>query len=391
MSRRPSFVVSNPKPGAFMVHVPASLSLLGKLERRTFRDPKSAEKFAAKLRTQYHKGIRGGVVDPSTAQSAELAERIIREAGVDATVVEAVRAYLDARAKLDPLNVTLQEVVKGYVRRHKAMGSDRTFREAAAEVVRAKEMTWSDRYLRNIEQTLKGLPDWFMRTRLPDIDEALMLRAVKAAVSTQTAIETRMRHVKALVSGKGRRKRSKGLTLLTVTQCAAMLRACKTPDERRCVAILLFAGVRPDSADGEISKLDWSAVKDGAIHVSAAVSKTGTDRIVPIRPRLARLIKGHPESGPVMPAGWPKRIQVIRKAAGMNSQTYQDATRHAFASHHLVAYGETSTQAAMGHTEGSRTLFKHYRAAVPEDAGKKYFGDHTKSASTKNTAKGPQA
>jgi integrase len=185
-----------------------------------------------------------------------------------------------------------------------------------------------------------------------------------------------MRHIKSLCSGKGRKKKGRSLTLLSVAQCAAMLRACQSKDEIRAVALLLFAGIRPDAQDGEFSKLDWSSIKDGKIFISEEVSKTGTDRIIPIRPRLARLIKGHPKDGPVLPVGWAKRIQAIRKAAGMNDPKYQDATRHAFASHHLVAYGETSTQAAMGHTEGSRTLFKHYRSAVTEEAGKKYFGEH---------------
>jgi hypothetical protein len=74
----------------------------------------------------------------------------------------------------------------------------------------------------------------------------------------------------------------------------------------------------------------------------------------------------------------------------MNDPKFQDGTRHAFASHHLVAFGEASTQAAMGHTEGSRTLFRHYRRAVPEEAGKKYFGDHgnPKPVAKKATKKG---
>lgn len=388
MPRRPSFVVSTTSAGAFMVHVPASLSLLGKLERRTFRDAKTAEKFAAKLRTQYHKGIRGGVVDPATAHNAHAAENLLTDAGINVTVIEAVRTYIEARAILDPLDVSVVEVVKGWAKARKARGDDRTFREAAADFVKHAEMDWSARYRRNIEQTRKALPQWFLDMRLPDIDEPVMLKAVKESVGTRTAIETRLRHVKSLATGKGKKKRNRTLTLLTTTQCASMLRACETAEERRAVALLLFAGIRPDAESGEFSRLDWSAVKDGKIYVSPEVSKTGTDRIIPIRPRLARLIKGHPESGSVLPPNWAKRIQAIRKAAGMNGAGYQDATRHAFASHHLVAYGEASTQAAMGHTEGSRTLFKHYRAAVPEDAGKKYFGDHGKSkAATKKGRK----
>jgi hypothetical protein len=373
MPRRPSFEVSASSSGTFLVHVPASLSLLGKLERRTFKQRADAEKYAGKLRTQYHKGVRGGVVDPATARESSAAETILKAAGIDVSVAEAVRAYAEARKVLDPHGATIGELVKEWAARRKARGDDRTFEEAAAAFVTAKEMDWSARYVRNIEQTRKALPDWFVNMRLPDIDDETILRAVRVSVSTPTAIETRMRHVKSLCSGKGKKGKRKAPVILSVSQCAVMLRACITPEERRCVALLLFAGIRPDSSDGEITKLDWSAVRATEIYVSAYVSKTETDRIIPIRPRLARLIKGHPAKGPVMPPGWAKRVQAIRRAAGMSDPKFQDATRHAFASHHLVAYGETSTQAAMGHTEGSRTLFKFYRSALTEAAGTKYF------------------
>jgi hypothetical protein len=88
-------------------------------------------------------------------------------------------------------------------------------------------------------------------------EEAVMLKATKESVRTPTAIETRMRHIKSLYSGKGKKRRKiRNITLLTVSQCAAMLRACITADERRAVALLLFAGIRPDSEDGEISRLE---------------------------------------------------------------------------------------------------------------------------------------
>lgn len=383
MPRRPSLLVSSPKTGRFLVHVPASLSMRGKLERRSFKTKDEAEKFAAKLRTQYHSGVRKGFVNGTTAAAADMAEKAIKESGLKITVMEAVSSYIAARAVLDPHSAKLAVVLDEWSKARKARGDDRTFHEAALEFIAEKEMGWSARYLRNIEQTMKALPQWFLDMKLPDIDERVMMKATKASASTPTAIDTRMRHIRSLCAGKGRKKKSKkSVTLLTAEQCAAMLRACQSKEEVRAVALLLFAGIRPDSQDGEISKLDWSAVRKNEIYVSAEVSKTGTDRNIPIRLRLARLIKGHPSSGAVMPPAWARRIQAIRKAAGMNSPAYQDATRHCFASHHLVAYGEASTQAAMGHTEGSRTLFKHYRAAVPEKAGMKYFGETKEAAKT---------
>lgn len=373
MPRRPSFKVSKTTKGRFLVHVPASLSMLGKLERRTFENAKEAEKFAAKLRTEYHAGRRGGIIEPNTAHQATAAEDALKRADLNVTVVEAVCAYIDARRILDKHGQSIESVVKSWSDARKARGDDRAFVEAATDFIKEKEMGWSDRYRRNIDQTMKALPDWFKAMKLPDISEAIMLKAVKESVSTETAIETRMRHVKSLSSGKGRRKRKRAsAAILDGQQVETMLQSCETDAERRAVALLLFAGIRPDAQDGEISKLDWSAVGKKEIRVSADVSKTGSERIIPIRPRLAALITGHPKQGRVLPPNWAKRIQAIRKAAGM-SLGYQDATRHTFASHHLVAYGEASTQAAMGHAEGSRTLFKHYRAAVSESAAKAYF------------------
>ena len=73
----------------------------------------------------------------------------------------------------------------------------------------------------------------------------------------------------------------------------------------------------------------------------------------------------------MIPTGWPRRIARIRRKAGVHGE--QDITRHTFASHFLVAFGEDAAKNAMGHTAGSRTLFKHYRRAVSEEDGKLFF------------------
>ena len=93
--------------------------------------------------------------------------------------------------------------------------------------------------------------------------------------------------------------------------------------------------------------------------------------MIPIRPVLRRALKGHPQAGPVAPAGWRKAWQRIRKAAGIGH--LQDALRHTFASHYLAAYGEDAAKAALGHAAGSRTLFAHYARAVTAAQGKAFF------------------
>lgn len=377
MPRRPSFAVKDTsklaKPKGWLVHVPASLSAIGKLERRYFEKEKDANVFAAKLRTQYHKGIRGGVVSVITAHGASQAEEALRKAGLDVSLIEAVRSYIDAREALSVSGLSVLDAAKSVAKKYENQNDRRTFAESAGSFITEKEMVWSKRYCRDIEQVMRALPSWFLETQLVEIDEPMVEKVTKEIASTPTVIATRMRQIKSLVSGKGRKGKSKPPTILTLKECAGMLRACNTIDERRAVALLLFAGIRPDSKDGEITKLEWSAFRDGKIYISPAVSKTDTERIIPIRPRLSRLIAGHPKKGGVLPTNWQRRVQAIRKEAGLVGFKYQDATRHCFASHHLTAYGESSTQAAMGHAEGSRTLFKHYISAVTEEQGIKYF------------------
>ena len=138
------------------------------------------------------------------------------------------------------------------------------------------------------------------------------------------------------------------------------------------VALLAFAGIRPDAESGEIARLDWEAVGAKEIYIAPATSKTGSDRHIEITPRLRAELKGHPASGPVLPAGWRRSWQRIRKAAGIAGE--QDILRHSYASHMLAATDEAKAKAAMGHTAGSSTLFRHYRRAVTQADGLAYFG-----------------
>lgn len=355
MPRRPSLIPKQDpsKIGTgseWYVVTPPSLAADGKLKRTYFPTEEAAEKLAKKLRGQYAKGARHAVLDPILARDATTAANLLKDHHISLT--DAARAYLS---------------------RVKASGKDETFKERYDRYVTANEMEWSTRYCRDMEALANKLPPSFLKMHVAEITEERIREAAAFRSEGQTAIDTRCRHIRAAIACKVKPRKKRPVKIFDEDQVEALLKACKEPEETYCVALMLFAGVRPDAGDGEMSKLLWEDVRGYHVHIREEVSKTGQDRLIPIKPRLRRLLKGKPKVGRIAPGQWKKRIQRIRKDAGIDGSKYQDSSRHTFASHFLAAYGETKTKDAMGHTQGSRTLFRHYRKAVTEAAGKAYF------------------
>ena len=336
-------------PSGWMVSVPASMSGERKRTRKFFPDKTTAEKYAASLRSAYAKGHRGSLISHSLAVQAAEAERI-----------------------LDGSGITIAEAARMAVARLHADGSRETFAARHARAILAGEASWSDAYRARLDNLPRGLPEWFMQMPCGGIDRTTMERALLEVSPRlfRSTLDVRCRWISSVLGYRERHRKTSGVVILDPNECARLLRACESPDERRAVALLLFAGIRPDVETGEIGRLEWSAIRKDDIYVSGEVSKTNSDRHIPITPRLRRLIRGHPKSGPVIPANWKRVWARLRKAAGIVAT---DVCRHTFASNFLAAYGEQSCKSAMGHTAGSTTLFRHYRRAVTEDAGKRFF------------------
>ena len=335
----------------WMVSTPPSMTATGKRERKFFGDDKTAaEKYAAGLRAKWNKGVRGTMLDPATAIAAAEAVKI-----------------------LAPLGIGLVEAARIVEKQFNARGARETFRARWMRYQLAHEHHWSDSYARQVGKLDRKLGDAFMdspvQVMTPEFIRAAVIAGGAASKSNIALIE---RMVSAVLNERGKERRAEKIEIMTASQCARMLRACEDPAERRAVALLLFAGIRPSTEDGEISRLDWETIRPREIYVPHEVSKTGTDRHIPITPRLARLLRGHPEDGPVIPAGWKRKYDRLRKAAEIVGK--QDITRHTFASHFLAAFGADPAKQAMGHTAGSDTLFRRYRRAVTEADGRAYFG-----------------
>jgi len=349
MPRRPDFEPAKTSSG-WMVSIPPTLTANGKRTRKFFPDEAKAKKYAGTMRAAHNSGVRGSLIPAVVAREAAEAVKLLEGTGL--SLVDAARM---AAAQV-------------------ASSADReTFEERWSRAMLHGEMVWSDVYA----VQMGTLPRWLGPEVMASRCGMLTREVLKAAIErhgTKTASTVRFRLSRALaVLGnreRGEAKRAE-IRILTVKQAARVLRVCERPAERWAVAVLLFAGIRPSVDGGEITRLQWEDFTSAEIYVSSEVAKTPQDRHVPISPRLARLLRGRPADGPVMPSGWKRAWARIRLAAGIAE--LNDVTRHTFASNYLAAFGEAETKQAMGHTAGSSTLFRHYRRAVTAEAGKRYF------------------
>jgi integrase len=332
-----------------MVSVPPSMAADGRRHRKFFATERDAARYASKLRGAHNAGQRAGLISANLATQAQEAMKI-----------------------LEPTGIGLVEAAKIVARQMAASGSQETFRKRFKRVLLAGEGRWSDRYELEMARVPRWVPEKFMDMPCGTIDRAVIEKAlVENRELKRATLEMRARMILAVLHYRERHRRSGEIQILTLTEVEAVLSHCKKPEERRVVALLAFAGIRPDAESGEIARLDWEAVGAKEIYISPGVSKTGSDRHIEITPRLRELLEGHPASGPVRPVQWRRSWQRIRKSAGL---TGQDTLRHSYASHILAATSEENAKQCLGHAAGSQTLFRHYRRAVTQADGLAYFG-----------------
>ena len=349
MAKRPDFEPLESARG-WVVNVPSSMTASGKRARKYFPTETAAKRFAASVRASHAGGVRGAMISASLALQAAEALRILEGAGV--SLPEAARL---AVAKLGGAE------------------SRETFCDRYARAMAANDCVWSEKYQSQMDDLPKWVPAAFMQRVCGVIDRAgieAACREIRPSLK-QSSLDMKASRILAIVNFRPRHRKSSTIAILSPAQAARCLRVCESPEERRVVAVLLFAGIRPDSESGEISRLDWSAFGESEIYVSGDVSKTPSDRHIPIAPRLRRLIRGHPADGLVMPSGWKKRWQRIRRDAGIAEMI--DVTRHTFCSNALAAWGMEATQAAMGHVPMSQTTRKHYARAILKADGVRFF------------------
>jgi integrase len=166
--------------------------------------------------------------------------------------------------------------------------------------------------------------------------------------------------------------------ILSVDEARALLCAA-SDDFIPAIAIGLFAGLRPEA---ELWNLDWRAIDLKERLIDISVSKnSASHRFVKISDNLGVWLERHAmPSGPVSLRGdaYYRQLQKARLKAsqrltevGIAADSLinwpQDVMRHTFASMHYAAFknaGDSSEQ--MGHSNGLRVFFRHYRNRVKQ-------------------------
>lgn len=343
------------KSGRFFISIPPIMSETGKRRRLFFDSERQANAEAnRRIRDLKRHGYTG------TSLPADLATEAARCAEM-----------------LAPWNATLTEAVAAFVAMREAQERSVTVAEAWKAYIADKD-SHSDRYRQTLRYVEGKIPEKLRDRLICDLSRA----DVKAACEANGTTPTPFNDAKRLWHGvfafsiregwakdnlaktiPNKRKENTPPSILTVEQSAKLLRAAE-PCEAPAVALLLFAGVRPD----ELKRLEWSDVDLSSrnLRIPDAKSKTVTGRNIHLEDAAIEWLKRCKDrTGLIIPANWKRRISRIRKAAGLTAKD-QDICRHTFGSMWLAANEDTATlQNLMGHSHVS-TYLRHYHRAIPK-------------------------
>lgn len=279
------------------------------------------------------------------------------------------------------LDLTLDRAIELALPTLKAAGRKITTDQLLADFAAAKEHDWSDASKRAFNTSAKTflrrwtgmmvsaidsdeLEIWYSTTFASSGYRAHEIRTIRPAFSW--AVRRKLIKESPFSRMEGVRVKRKPIVIYTSDEARRLMDACPI-EARAAFALLLFAGVRPK----ELTRLTWANIRDGYIHITAAVAKTQQVRNIELEPTCAAWLAStgsHRPEAPICPPDWVRRARAIRAAAGVHS--LPDTPRHSYASYHLARYKDiASLKANLGHAPNSDTLFIHYRAAAtPADA-----------------------
>ena len=171
---------------------------------------------------------------------------------------------------------------------------------------------------------------------------------------------------------------------LTPAMVEQLQTAAQRPEHRAMrfsLNLMLYSGIRPT----EVSRLRESDFcwEEGTVIIRAQKSKTGGGRVVPLRG-----LRSLPPKERIIPRGWQRRWQALRRAAGFH-KWIPDVCRHTFASYHAAMYRNLpELQMVMGHRDLSLLRTRYIAPALRQDAAAFWQGASADAESAPRQAYG---
>ena len=146
-------------------------------------------------------------------------------------------------------------------------------------------------------------------------------------------------------------------------------------------AITLFAGVRPDTTNGEMRELSRCVARDGSgiyfsngvIRLPEEVTKEGDERTTTIRPNLAAWLAAYPPTPKAICPGIPKTFSAVRKMFDIP----HDGLRHTAISA-FVSEGKEYSDAADQFGNSEPIIKRHYLLRMSRDEAQAFYAIYPK-------------
>lgn len=349
----------------------------GKRARKHF---KHGEKSQAE---DYYNALRDQLDQVGASDRGRINETLLREATAAVKKLEPFGksigdavdhfvAHLEAEAKRDSTPISK---VAGTLLHIKAReGVSRRHLDGLTSHLRKFEDHFKDGPISTI--TTRDIEGWL--DNLPGVSSSTTKANYRTSLSVLFNFANQRGHISANpLTGVYKPKRNSSKGYLTPEQAECLL--THTPAEIiPAVVIMLFAGVRPDYLNGELSRLTWSDIRLARriIRLDGAITKTGNSRTVEISNNLAAWLEPHAQAtGKIIesPGRFRKLWECARQDAGLYEGWPHDGTRNSFVTYHVARHGdEYKTCAQSGHDV--TTLRRHYKDLADTEDAKAYFG-----------------
>lgn len=334
------------------------------------------------------------IIPPSVALDADTARQRLTAAGLDVTLAEVARAYVEASKILGDSGGTLADACRAYADDQTARNASKTMGEAVIEFMDTKSETLRPLTLRGYRYTLETAFAELHPMTLADIKpddliailgpkkpstRAMHLRNLRVFWAWVSKAPREWATMKPVDSLEYRKEAGEGdIETLKPAEARALLRSAEkqSPNAAVAYAIAIFGGVRMD----ELKRLRWRDILPEHIEIGRDVAKKLSRRLVPISPSLRAWLDEHTpaEADPndfIVGTNWREASKAVRRRAGWKVSARLlkkqpkatrgawpvNACRHTCASI-LVATGEPleTLTFQFGHSGGHTLLRRHY-------------------------------